>query len=262
QPELVPQVSSIDSVQTPQVSNLDVDSTPDQILEVVTPATVEEYQRSEAQVEQPRYETIEVSEPHATSTVAEIAELEPKLEPEAQVKTQYGETDTVHPAAPIEPEVESMPMQPPDSVTIEKEAELAQPEETSIAVQHQQVAAADQTPGPEVEIDQSTYQLAVQILTQAVSINCTDVHFEPVDEGVALRFLSGGDLQGETVLPIELKEMIVVCLKAMAQLNPNVSDRPQDKKFTTDLFGPVVNMRVTTIPGMFGEMVSVSITQA
>ncbi len=110
-----------------------------------------------------------------------------------------------------------------------------------------------------LNLDPSILNLATQILTQAVNSPCSDVHFEPLADGLALRFMSDGDLLDETILPAQIQGMLILCLKSMAGLDPSVVDRPQDKRFITSSFGDPVEMRITSIPGMHGEMVAVSL---
>lgn len=110
-----------------------------------------------------------------------------------------------------------------------------------------------------LNLDPSILNLATQILTQAVNSPCSDVHFEPLADGLALRFMSDGDLLDETILPAQIQGMLILCLKSMAGLDPSVVDRPQDKRFITRSFGEPVEMRITSIPGMHGEMVAVSL---
>jgi type II secretory ATPase GspE/PulE/Tfp pilus assembly ATPase PilB-like protein len=110
-----------------------------------------------------------------------------------------------------------------------------------------------------LNLDPSILNLATQILTQAVNSPCSDVHFEPLADGLALRFMSDGDLLDETILPAQIQGMLILCLKSMAGLDPSVIDRPQDKRFITSSFGDPVEMRITSIPGMHGEMVAVSL---
>ncbi len=109
------------------------------------------------------------------------------------------------------------------------------------------------------QLDPSILNLATQILTQAVSSPCSDVHFEPLSDGLALRFMSDGELLDETILPAQIQVMLILCLKSMAGLDTKITDRPQDKKFVTRTFGDPVEMRITSIPGQHGEMIAVSL---
>ncbi len=145
----------------------------------------------------------------------------------------------VEPAAAIEakPEVVAQPA-----------ASIAKPPEHHLAP----------TLGPE-DLDPSILNLATQILTQAVSSPCSDVHFEPLADGLALRFMFEGELLDETILPAQIQVMLILCLKSMAGLDTTITDRPQDKKFVTRNFGDPVEMRITSIPGVHGEMVAVSL---
>lgn len=101
--------------------------------------------------------------------------------------------------------------------------------------------------------------LANSILAQAVNSSCSEVHFEPMTTGIILRFMQGGELMDETTLPAELAGMLILCLKTIGGLDTSIVDRPQDKRIATSSFGDGVHMRMTSIPGEFGEMVAISL---
>jgi Type II secretory pathway, ATPase PulE/Tfp pilus assembly pathway, ATPase PilB len=101
--------------------------------------------------------------------------------------------------------------------------------------------------------------LANSILSQAVNSMCSEVHFEPMNGGLILRFMQGGDLMDETTLPAELTSMLILCLKTIGGLDTSVVDKPQDQRIATSSFGSEVQLRMTSIPGEFGEMVAISL---
>ena len=102
--------------------------------------------------------------------------------------------------------------------------------------------------------------LAAQILSQAVNISCSEVHFEPLETGMALRFVAGDELLDETVLPREIQEKLVLCLKSITGLDVSVVDRRQDTNFVTDEFGSPIEMRVISMPVAYGELIAVALT--
>jgi type II secretory ATPase GspE/PulE/Tfp pilus assembly ATPase PilB-like protein len=59
--------------------------------------------------------------------------------------------------------------------------------------------------------------------------------------------------------PAELKAMLILCLKTIGGLDTSIVDRPQDKRISTSSFGDEVHIRMTSIPGEFGEMVAISL---
>lgn len=195
----------------------------------------------------------------------EISFLEEIVESELAFSEQI-ETDAPAPqpaaAAAAGPASDTPePVARPEPVATAPVLEEAAPQEVPAPAAAAAPQQQDMTAPPAVaaQLDPSILNLATQILTQAVNSPCSDVHFEPLADGLALRFMSEGELLDETILPAQIQGMLILCLKSMAGLDTAVVDRPQDKKFVTRSFGDPVEMRITSIPGIHGEMVAVSL---
>lgn len=191
--------------------------------------------------------------PQATPPTPALQETAP------QPVAQEPAPQAVHQAQPLQPAQQN---EPPQAVPPQN----AQPQPVAAKTTHgappampDETLQVSQSAVEQLNLDPSILNLATQILTQAVNSPCSDVHFEPLADGLALRFMSDGDLLDETILPAQIQGMLILCLKSMAGLDPKISDRPQDKKFVTRTFGDPVEMRITSIPGMHGEMVAVSL---
>lgn len=105
----------------------------------------------------------------------------------------------------------------------------------------------------------SVIKLVNDVLTEAVSERATDVHIEPYEHELTVRYRIDGVLQRASVPPTihRYGAAIVSRIKIMASLNIAEKRRPQDGRisFATRLDGRIheYDMRVSVIPMLFGE---------
>lgn len=79
-----------------------------------------------------------------------------------------------------------------------------------------------------------------QMLTQAASMRASDVHFDPTERGMAIRFRVDGLLHTDRELPRHLKNVLITRIKVMAELNIAERRLPQDGRFLSD---PIVKSK-------------------
>ncbi|MBX3358752.1 MAG: Flp pilus assembly complex ATPase component TadA [Phycisphaeraceae bacterium] len=118
-------------------------------------------------------------------------------------------------------------------------------------------SAADSIDADELERAQeaSVVRLVNDILMEAVSERATDVHIEPYERELAVRYRIDGVLQ-KANLPSTIHRFgtaIVSRLKIMASLNIAEKRRPQDGRITLRHKGQDFDLRVSVIPMLFGE---------
>jgi len=99
----------------------------------------------------------------------------------------------------------------------------------------------------------STTQLLDKILESAVAANASDIHIEPQEDGFRIRFRIDGVLQEVVKLPLENYHNLLSRIKLLARINLNVSDRPQDGRFTLTILNRHFDFRVATLPLVHGE---------
>ena len=92
-----------------------------------------------------------------------------------------------------------------------------------------------------------------KIFRDAVENRISDVHFEPQEDGFYIRFRSDGSLKIEHKLPLNSARQIINRIKSMSNLDVNTSKAIQDGNCRLDLFGKVVDLRVSVIPAVNGE---------
>jgi general secretion pathway protein E/type IV pilus assembly protein PilB len=96
-----------------------------------------------------------------------------------------------------------------------------------------------------------------QILTEAIDMRATDVHIEPFEETLRVRYRIDGVLQEASVAP-EIKQFqaaIVSRLKILAKLDIAEKRIPQDGRIKIILGGREIDVRVSVIPMLYGEAV-------
>lgn len=105
------------------------------------------------------------------------------------------------------------------------------------------------------EDDAPVIRLINAILSQAVRDQASDVHLEPFEDRVAVRFRVDGVLKEVLSPKSELAPVLVSRLKVMARLDIAEKRLPQDGRITVKLAGHAVDIRVSTIPSAHGERV-------
>lgn len=107
----------------------------------------------------------------------------------------------------------------------------------------------------------SVIKLVNQIIQEAISSRATDIHLEPYRNKVRLRYRIDGILY-DMRLPEEIKylyDSIVSRIKIMANLDLVERRLPQDGRAIIKIQGRQVDLRVSTIPSLYGESVVIRI---
>lgn len=102
---------------------------------------------------------------------------------------------------------------------------------------------------------QSTTDLVTFIMGAGMKLGASDIHIEAEEEGIVLRFRIDGVLHDAAELPKEEYRKLISRLKLVASLKINIDTRPQDGRFSVELPDGNVDVRVSTIPTMYGESV-------
>lgn len=93
------------------------------------------------------------------------------------------------------------------------------------------------------------------LLSQAVREKASDIHIEPFERRVSVRFRVDGVLRDVLSPKAELGPVLVSRLKVMARLDIAEKRLPQDGRISVRLAGHAVDIRMSTIPSSFGERV-------
>ena len=102
-------------------------------------------------------------------------------------------------------------------------------------------------------------QLVDRILAEGIQSRASDIHLEPEESGVAVRYRIDGVLRQVMVLPKPAGIPLVSRVKIMAQLDIADRLRPQDGRARVAVAGNRVDLRVSTLPASQGEKVVIRI---
>ena len=93
------------------------------------------------------------------------------------------------------------------------------------------------------------------LIAEAVRSGASDVHVEPFEERVSVRFRVDGVLREMASLSARLAPPLISRIKVMARLDIAEKRVPQDGRLTLTLAGKGVDVRVSTLPSRYGERV-------
>jgi type IV pilus assembly protein PilB len=93
------------------------------------------------------------------------------------------------------------------------------------------------------------------IIMKAVAESASDIHIEPEEDILKIRFRVDGVLHEVTSPPKHLQSAIISRIKIMAVLDIAERRAPQDGRFTIKIEGREIDIRVSCIPTIYGENV-------
>ena len=93
------------------------------------------------------------------------------------------------------------------------------------------------------------------ILETAVKIGASDVHLEPSEENTRLRYRVDGVLTEKRTLPKEMHDSIIARIKILAQMKIDEKRIPLDGRFKVQVGNTQTDLRVSTLPTIYGEKV-------
>lgn len=98
-------------------------------------------------------------------------------------------------------------------------------------------------------------QLVDQIIAHAVRKRTTDIHIEPEEAVVRIRFRIDGILHQEMLLPKALQLVVTARLKIMGGLDVTEHRVPQDGRIVFQLGRKQIDLRASTLPTQYGESI-------
>lgn len=103
-------------------------------------------------------------------------------------------------------------------------------------------------------IDAPLVQALNLIIEEAVKARASDVHIEPEERRLRVRYRIDGTLQDMMSLPMDIHSALVSRIKILSNLNIADHFRAQDGQFSTEAKGRKIDVRVATSPTVHGEM--------
>jgi len=126
-------------------------------------------------------------------------------------------------------------------------------ESTRLATQEEvDLAAASHDEAPVI-------RLVNQIITRAVNIGASDIHFEPDQKMMRIRVRIDGVLYPDVLIPKTLQSSVTTRVKILADMDVAETRLPQDGRSTVYVGRRQINLRVSALPTTYGENVVVRI---
>jgi type II secretory ATPase GspE/PulE/Tfp pilus assembly ATPase PilB-like protein len=118
------------------------------------------------------------------------------------------------------------------------------------------------TPLEEIRLssDESpSVQLTDHIISSAIRLGASDIHLEPLSDGVYLRYRIDGVLREYPPPPPDLLKAITSRMKILAELDVSEKRLPQDGRITFKVDSRDYDLRVSMIPNLYGESVVIRV---
>ncbi len=93
------------------------------------------------------------------------------------------------------------------------------------------------------------------IVQRAVELRASDIHIEPFEDSLTVRYRVDGVLQDVEAPPAGSTAAVISRIKIMANLNIAERRKPQDGRIAVRVQGKELDLRVSTVPTLFGESV-------
>ncbi|ACI21294.1 MULTISPECIES: type IV-A pilus assembly ATPase PilB [Thermodesulfovibrio] len=106
-----------------------------------------------------------------------------------------------------------------------------------------------------VKVEAPIIKLANKIIIDALKMRASDIHIEPYEKGVNVRYRIDGVLHNSLNLPLQIKSSLITRFKIMAHLDISERRLPQDGRIKLKISGKEVDFRVSTLPIIYGEKV-------
>ncbi|WP_404453873.1 GspE/PulE family protein [Oceanobacillus kapialis] len=109
------------------------------------------------------------------------------------------------------------------------------------------------------EAEAPIIQLFDQLLTAAIQLKASDIHIDPQEASVKVRYRIDGKLQTEKIVAKQLQNALIARIKILADLNITQTRLPQDGRIRTTVGVTPVDLRISCLPTVFGEKVVIRI---
>lgn len=125
-----------------------------------------------------------------------------------------------------------------------------------LGISEKELAEAEkEVAGENFEEDAPTARIVSSVLRRAVKERASDIHIEPYEHKLVVRFRLDGVLVTRVELPKEIQAAIIARLKIISTLKIDEQRLPQDGRFSLTVDNREVDFRLSTIPVVFGEKV-------
>ncbi|MFA5014828.1 MAG: ATPase, T2SS/T4P/T4SS family [Actinomycetota bacterium] len=102
-------------------------------------------------------------------------------------------------------------------------------------------------------------RLANQIILKAISLRASDVHVEPQEKNCTIRFRIDGVLQKIKDVPKTVQRLLISRYKIMGGMDITENRLPQDGRSSINYSNRIIDLRLASIPTVFGENITIRI---
>lgn len=107
--------------------------------------------------------------------------------------------------------------------------------------------------------DAPAIRILDQILQTGVTLRASDVHLDPSEGKVSVRYRVDGMLRNDRTLPKRIQNALIARVKILAHLNITETRMPQDGRIRMIIDAKPIDLRVSTLLTVFGEKVVIRI---
>jgi len=118
---------------------------------------------------------------------------------------------------------------------------------------------ADTTLPDEAEAQTPVIKLVNLIIAKAIKEKASDIHIEPDDTALRVRYRLSGAMREEASPPKSMQKELVSRIKIAANMDVSEKRLPQDGRFISTVDGAAIDLRVSTLPTIHGEKVVIRI---
>jgi type IV pilus assembly protein PilB len=111
----------------------------------------------------------------------------------------------------------------------------------------------------ETEAETPVVKLVNLIISKAVKDRASDIHFEPDETSLRVRFRLSGEMREEVSPPKNMQKELVSRIKIAANMDVSEKRLPQDGRLVMPVDGAPIDLRVSTLPTIHGEKVVIRI---
>ena len=112
----------------------------------------------------------------------------------------------------------------------------------------------DERIGLDTVTDAPVAQALTLIIDEAVKARASDIHLQPQEDKLRVRYRIDGTLHDVLSLPLMTATLLISRIKILANMNIADHHRPQDGQFSVKTKGRLIDIRVGTIATVYGEM--------
>ncbi len=106
-----------------------------------------------------------------------------------------------------------------------------------------------------IKEDAPVTKVVATVLRYAVDGGASDIHIEPVDDKIIVRFRVDGLLSKSLELPKNVQSAVIARVKILSSMRLDEKRKPQDGRFSANFDGRKIDFRVSILPTNYGEKV-------